>query len=467
MRMTTTKVGLLAGLLALALGACGGDDDGGTGDSGDNGDSGDGPDSGGSSIVTVDEDILADATWTADKTYILATHVFVRGATLTIEPGTLIQGQNDSSLVVTTSGRLVAEGTASAPITFTSAQPEGARAAGDWGGVVLLGLAPINVAGGTEVIEGFDAGTEGIEYGGDDATHDCGSLEYVRIQFAGFELSTDNELNALTLGGCGTGTHLDYIQAHLGADDGVEMFGGAATITHLVVTQPDDDGLDWDFGWSGGAQFVIVQQNGVVGNHGFEADNNENDNDATPRSHPTIWNATLIGSDANPGEAGKVQGGMMLRRGTAGSINNVIVAYFADWAVDVADFSTVEQAEANDLAINYSCLFQNANDADSGFPAGFDVADGTENDCETPGPDCAGFDEEAHFTDEDAYHNVFDDPMLGSPRDLGAPDFAPAAGSPMLDGGDTPTAGFDTSATFIGAIGATDWTNGWTAYPAN
>jgi len=460
--MMMKRTGLLAGLIALALGACGGDDDGST-----DGTDGDNPDGGDSSIVMVGDDIEANTTWTADKTYILTTHVFVRGGTLTIEAGTTIKGENDSSLVVTTAGRLVAEGTAASPIVFTSGQADGARAAGDWGGVVLLGLAPINVENGTEVIEGFDAGTDGIEYGGDDPAHDCGSLEYVDIQFAGFELSTDNELNALTLGGCGSATHLDYIHAHMGADDGVEFFGGTASISHLVVSQPDDDGLDWDFGWSGKAQFVIVQQNGVVGNHGFEADNNENDNDADPRSNPTIWNVTLIGSDTDPGDAGKTQGGMMLRRGTAGSINNVIVAYFADWAVDVADFATVEQATSDELAINYSYFFQNANDSQSGFPTGYDVEEGMEDDCAEPAVDCVGFDEAAHFTDMDAYHNVWADPMLADPLDLAAPDFAPAAGSPVLTGGDTPPAGLDTGATFIGAIGATDWTDGWTAYPAN
>jgi hypothetical protein len=464
MRIANRKLGVLAGVLALALGACGGDDDG---TSGDGDGDGNNPDGSSSAIVTVSDDITADAAWTADHTYVLADHIFVRGATLTIEAGTTIQGENNSSLVITTSGKLVASGTATAPIVFTSAQPEGSRAAGDWGGVVLLGLAPINVEGGTEVIEGFDAGTDGIQYGGDDPTHDCGSLDYVRIEFAGFELSVDNELNALTLGGCGSDTHIDHIQAHMGADDGVEMFGGQATITHLLVSQPDDDGLDWDFGWSGKAQFVIVQQNGVVGNHGFEADNNVNDNDADPRSNPTIWNATLIGSDTDPGTAGKVQGGMMLRRGTAGSIHNVIVAYFTDFAVDVADYSTVQQAEADDLAVSYSYLYQNANDADNGFPSGFDVVDGTEDDCETPAPDCTGFDEEGHFTDTASYHNVFGDPMLSDPLNLTAPDFAPADGSPILAGGDTPPSGFDASATYIGAIGTSDWTDGWTAFPAN
>jgi hypothetical protein len=446
-------------VLMLALAACGGDDDGNTDGSGD-------PDAGDSDIVMVSEDVEADATWTADKTYVLTSHVFVRGATLTIEPGTVIRGENDSSLVVTTSARLVAEGTAGDPIVFTSAQAEGGRAAGDWGGVVLLGLAPINVTGGSEVIEGFDASTEGIEYGGDDEAHDCGSLEYVRIEFAGFELSTDNELNALTLGGCGSGTNLDFIQTHLGADDGIEFFGGTASLRHAVITQPDDDGLDWDFGWSGTAQFVIVQQNPIVGNQAFESDNTENDNDATPRSSPVIWNVTLIGSNAEPGEAGKTQGGMTLRRGTAGEINNAIVAYFADWAIDVADFATVEQAEAGGLAVKTSCFFDNANDTGAGFPAGFDVEEEVENDCETPEAGCEGFDEQAHFTAE-LHANLWEDPMLTGALDLTAPSFAPAGGSPVLGSGATPPAGFDTSATFIGAVGATDWTSGWTAYPAD
>jgi hypothetical protein len=448
---TKNRTGLLAALVAAALAACGGDDDGGDGTTDE-------------TVLT--EDIVTDTTLTADKTWTLATHVFVRDATLTIEPGTTILGENDSSLVITTTGRLVAEGTAGAPIVFTSAQPAGSRAAGDWGGVVLLGLAEINVENGTEVIEGFDSGTDGIEYGGSDNGHDCGSLSYVRIEYAGFELSTDNELNALTLGGCGSGTSLDYIQSHMGADDGVEFFGGTASITHLVVSQPDDDGLDWDFGWSGSAQFVIVQQNGLVGDKGFESDNNENDNDAEPRSAPEIWNATLIGSNSEPGEAGKTQGGMMLRRGTAGSINNTIIAYFTDFAIDVADFATVEQAMAGDLVVKTSCFFDNANDEATGFPTGFDVEDGTENDCETPAEGCVGFDEATHFGG-DLHGNLWEDPMLESSLDLDSPRFAPVAGSPMLAAGETPGSGFDASATFIGAIGATDWTDGWTAYPAN
>jgi hypothetical protein len=478
--MKKTLTWMIVGMLAMPFAAaCGGDDD----DDDDNTDVGDDADDDDDTsddtsddgtvspcegeVTDVTEDIDADTTWTADNVYCLNTHIFVRSGTLTIEAGTLIQGAENSSLVITTNGRLVADGTAKDPIVFTSAQAEGTRAAGDWGGVVLLGLAPINVAGGTNVIEGFDAMTEGIEYGGKDAEHDCGSLAYVRIEFAGFELSDDNELNGLTLGGCGSGTRLDYIQTHLGADDGVEFFGGAASISHLVVTQPDDDGLDWDFGWSGSAQFIIVQQNALVGNHGFEADNNEDANDAEPRSNPTIWNATLIGSNQEPGTAGKTQGGMMLRRGTAGSINNSIVAFFTDWAIDVADYSTVLLAEDGDLAVQSTYFFDNANDTLDGFPAGFDVSDGIEDDCQSPAVKCAGYDEQDLFTSDAT--NVFggDDPGLTAPLDLDAPSFAPVEGSPVLVGGETPPEGLDATATYFGAIGDVDWTAGWTAYPAD
>src|SRR5690606_30410337 len=174
----------LAFLLPLA--ACG--DDGG------NADKPDGGGGGGGDVVEVTADIDGDATWTADQTYLLKDHIFVKNGVLTIEPGTTILGAAASSLVITSSAAIDARGKADAPIVFTSAVPAGGRAPGDWGGVVLLGLAPINVAGGVENIEGFPAGTTSTEYGGTDDAHDCGTMNYVRIEFAGFELAVDNEL---------------------------------------------------------------------------------------------------------------------------------------------------------------------------------------------------------------------------------------------------------------------------------
>lgn len=336
--------------------------------------------SGAGSTVEVNADITTNTTWTADHTYVLKGHIFVRDAKLTIEAGTVIRGDSNSSLVITSTAKIEAEGTVADPIVFTSSKDTGA-APGDWGGVVLLGTAPINVAGGVDNIEGFAASTTGTEYGGTDTDHDCGSLEYVRIEYAGFELSADNELNGLTVGACGGDTKLDYIQIHRGADDGVEFFGGTAGISHLVVTQPDDDGLDWDFGWTGLAQFIVVQQSATSGNMGFESDSNKNDNEASPRSAPTIWNVTLVGSDAEPGTAAKLQAAMHLRRGTAGDMGNFVITHFADFAIDVDGTSSAAQAEAGALSVHDSYFFDNANDVEDGFPAGFDDGDAGENDC--------------------------------------------------------------------------------------
>lgn len=402
--------------------------------------------------IEVNADLSGLTTWAAGSRILLKKHVFVLDGTLTIEEGVTVLGEPGTSLVVTPTARLVAEGTKDSPVVFTSAQPDGTRGAGDWGGVVLLGRAPINVAGGSEKIEGFPATDARTTYGGTDATHDCGSLRYVRIEFAGFELAPDNELNGLTLGGCGSATVVDHVQVHKGADDGVEMFGGTADLKHILITQPDDDGLDWDFGWQGRVQFLIVQQNGVVGDKGIEADNNKNDNDAAPRSMPEIWNATLIGSDSEPGTAGKEQSGMHFRRGTGAKVHNAILAYFTDFGIQLNDESTKGQADAGNLYLKNSIVWDNANDTVS-LPTQADVA---------------GFDATAFFLGA-AMANRVADPLLTDATDLAAPSLQPKAGSPARTGAGTPPAGgfFDATATYVGAMGDTDWTTGWTSFPAN
>jgi hypothetical protein len=431
----------IAGVVAAALIAgCSGDDKSG-GTTAEDG------------SLSVEADITADTTWTTGSTYTLRKHIFVKdGATLTIQPGVKVQGLLGSSLVVTSTGKIAAEGTATQPIVFTSAQPEGYRAAGDWGGVVLLGLAPINVSGGTNKIEGFPAGTTGTDYGGSAPTHNCGSIKYARIEFAGFQLAVDNELNGLTVGACGSDTVLDYIQVHKGADDGIEFFGGAADLKHAVITQPDDDGLDWDYGWSGRVQFVVVQQNGLVGDRGIEADNNGSAPDATPRSKPTIYNLSLIGSNSEPGTAGKNQGGIHFRRGTAGQVYNAVVLGFTDKVIDVDGAPSVAQFTAGELFLKNSIIYDNVNitDATTAWPD-------SDND--------SGFDETAQFFAA-ALSNEAVNPGLQDPYNLTAPNFLPAA--PLTGGATPPSDGFDATATFKGAFDATtDWTAGWTSFPAN
>jgi hypothetical protein len=408
-------------------------------------------DAGVPAAIEVNAEITADTTWFTGQTVTLKQHIFVTGGTLTVQPGVTVLGEAGSSLVIGQNAKLNAVGTAAQPIIFTSAQPAAQRAPGDWGGVVLLGKAPINVMGGTEKVEGFPAQETRTTYGGTDAAHDCGAIVYARIEWAGFELAPDNELNGLTLGGCGSATRVDYVQVYRGADDGVEIFGGTVNIKHIVITEADDDGLDWDFGWNGKAQFVLVTQNQAVGNGAIEADSNRNSPNAEPRSAPTIYNMSLVGSDAQPGLAGKKQFGMILRRGTAARIHNTIVTRFADVSVDVDGEPSAAQATAGNLFIRNSIFWDNANLSDT-WPSE------TDNDM--------GFDEQAHFRAAN-WSNRFVDPQLRSTAIL-TPDLRPQAGSPALTGGAAPPSDgfFDATATFVGALGTEDWTAGWTTFGA-
>lgn len=446
---------LLSSISFLALAAACGGDDGLTGDDTPMPDAAPTPDSPpGTMVIDVPGgDIQGPITWESGNTYVLKGYVFVTAGTLTIEPGVTVKGDNGSALTITKDAKLNAVGTAAQPIVFTSsaAVPK----PGDWGGVVLLGKAPINVVGGTNAVEGFPTSYgDRIIYGSatPDAAHDCGKLSYARIEYAGFLLSPDNELNGLTVGGCGTATLLDYIQVHGGQDDGVEMFGGTANLRHIVISLPDDDGLDWDRGWTGKVQYLIVQQKAGRGDKAIEADNNNNDNELSPRSAPEIWNATFIGGD---GAAADPQGGLHLRRGTAGKINNAIVMGFTKFAVDVDGASSVGQFGAGALAIKNTFFLKGTN-ASALWPASFDGA-GAGND--------GGFDEAAQIGG-DATNRANVDPQLADPKSVTAPSFKPNAGSPVLTGCGTPPAGFDTTATFCGAIGTDDWTAGWTKFPA-
>ncbi len=450
----------MALILSLALGvACGDDDamtlvDAGPGTDAPRldapgTDTGGGEDTGGGGeTIDVDADITTDTTWTRGNTYVLGAPIYVSGATLTIEPGTTIQGDGGpNALIVTTTGRLVADGTADAPIVFTSANPEGLRSPGDWGGIVLLGNASLNLPAGTNNIEGLDPGESRGQYGGDDDTHDCGTLRFVRIEWAGFLFGDDNELNGLTLGGCGSDTVLEHIQVHGGLDDGIEFFGGTANLKWAVVTQVGDDSLDWDQGYRGKVQFFVAQQS--TGNRGIEADNLGDDETLTPRSAPLVSNITLIGADQAE------QQGMRLRAGTAGHIRNALVTHFGmEDCVRVDGSVSIEQANAGDLSLVTS-IVDGCADRD-GVPSYFRFT-----------PDEG--DEVTTFTgDWTTPNSVGVDAMLPDPTNLDAPGWVPPAGSmaATLGGPAHEDAFFDT-ATYVGAFepGGTDWTAGWTAFP--
>jgi hypothetical protein len=456
-----------------------------------------------SGTIEVSGEIASNTTWTKNNSYVLTSHTFVTGgATLTIELGTVVKGRLGSSLVITRDGKINAVGTKAEPIVLTSDKAAGQRKKGDWGGLVLLGKAKIN-SGMEQPVEGFPATEARVNYGGTDDGHDCGKLKYVRIEFAGFEIAPGKEINSLTVGACGSATELDFIETHLGSDDGIEFFGGTANLKHAMISQPNDDGLDWDFGWSGKVQFVIIQQSKANGNAGYESDGNGNAPTATPLSNPTIYNVTMVGT--GPGAAADKQLAMTLRRGTHGKLYNHIVLNFTDGVVDIVGPDSVAAAMSGNLLIHNSIFFGNVKQDGTDMCDINNMADGTEP-APVAMPKWGGCDDKLYvknsmdmwvksgadnserggdmakmtLVEHDFFHgmnnfpataNLFSDPMLEDAASLTAPNFKPKAGSPALTAANAktpPSDGFfDASATFIGAVGADDWTVGWTAYPEN
>ena len=214
--------------------------------------------------------------------YLKGYYVVNRSSTLKIPAGTKIVGVPESvsgqpAALITESGdadspsgQLMAEGTASAPIVFTSSQPAGSRGRSDWGGIVLLGNAENNLPSLIGTVEGTGGnyGPVGTAKNDDNS----GTLRYVRIEYGGTKVSPDNEINGLTMGSVGTGTKIEYIQSHMIADDGFEWFGGTVNAKYLVSSGNDDDAFDMDFGYHGNLQFLFGMQDPDLANRGFEID---------------------------------------------------------------------------------------------------------------------------------------------------------------------------------------------------
>jgi hypothetical protein len=400
--------------------------------------------------ITVTGDIDTDTTWSCDQLVHLTGPVFVREGTLTIGAGTRVIADNGAALVITQNARIEAVGHPLHPIVFTSSEDEGSRDRGDWGGIVMLGTAPINVSGGSNNIEGLPPTELRGTYGGTDAAHDCGTIRYARIEFAGYVLGEGNELNGLTLGGCGSDTEIEYVQVHRGLDDAFEMFGGTANLRFVVATGFDDDGLDWDEGYVGNIQYAIVHRyadSASSNPNGIEADNLEDNNGATPRSNPTLYNIALIGSDEQAAEIG-----MVLRRGTYATIRNLIVQGFQTFAANVRDDGSID-AVGTELVITNGIFFDNG----AGGTTHFGYGSG-----DTVVTDTA-------LDDAAAMNRVDIDPGFVS-LSTTAPDYTVPPRSAAATGGAAPSGPFfDAQATYVGAIGpgCPDWTDGWTAYPAN
>ena len=406
--------------------------------------------------INVNGQITSSQRWTADKRYVLKDYVGVAApAVLTIDPGTVIYGGDGrATLFIQRGAKIMADGTNKRPIVFTSPQKTGSRAQKDWGSLVILGDAPLNVAGGSAFLEGLPSQTQ-YSYGGSNAADSSGVLRYVRLEFGGFEIATNQEINGLTLGGVGSGTVIDYIQVLHNKDDCVEWFGGSASAKHILGIACADDALDFDFGASPNVQFAAfvkrAENDEGDSNTLTEADNNASGGAETPLTSPRVYNVTTVRVPSGTGNYGAV-----LRRNAAGKFYNAIVAGTRLAPLNLRDSATVGNAAPGALVVDNSILFGDFSDA--AFPG------------RTDGGQSRTF----AFTTNTHNRNV--DPLLaiGTPSLVKTwmPDLTPLDHSPALDADFVAYPadnGFFEAVDYQGAVGpGNNWIlSGWANFSDN
>lgn len=444
----------------------------------------------GTVIGNGDRDFVFTGNQTLAKgTYLLKGWVYIaNGAQLTIEPGTIIKGDKTTmaSLIVEKGGRLIAQGSATEPIVFTSNSPKGQRKPGDWGGIIICGQARNNQD--DMQIEGGPRS----HHGGANDEDNSGVLSYVRIEFAGYPFQPDQEINGLTLGSVGSGTKIDHVQVSYSNDDSFEWFGGTVDCKYLVAYKGWDDDFDTDNGFSGNVQFCLSVRDPRIADtsnsNGFESDNCSDGSDIDPHTTCTFSNVTFVGPRGrdnfentandyinggdyfpNNGSAlGRFQSAMHIRRGSSlNCYNSLAVGFPIGIIIDGQRGNTV------DLAKNGSVKVQNVWFADMGI-LGSDF-NGVFDDVLYDASAGAVIDENqvsyshTYFLSQQGNQVLADASslMLSDPSNLGA-NFMPQAGSPLLS-----AASFDgvdgmEQVSYVGAFSnGDDWMNGWTNFDPN
>ncbi|GAB4025431.1 IPT/TIG domain-containing protein [Spirosoma koreense] len=436
-------------------------------------------------VVTLPNSITASMTLTADKIYALKGYVYVRNnAVLTIQPGTVIRGYNQSqdplnlshagTLIIDRGSRLEAKGTAQSPIVFTSSQPAGSRKYGDWGGVVLIGRAPANQG----TARAFEGGIEGtFDSNLNTANDNSGTLQYVRIEFPGVALSStpNSEINGLTCYQVGSGTTIDHVQVSYSGDDAFEWFGGTVNAKYLVALRTFDDDFDTDYGYSGRLQFGVALRDPNVadqsGSEAFESDNFDPGVPVTaglPYTTPIFANFSAfafnpgVPSNANTaGGSGAYRAAMHVRRNTKISIYNSVFTGFPE-GLRLEGTTDGTLANINDGSIELQgIVFGN-----SEIPNSTTVVRGI-GDVTTAAA-------QAYFNLASRKNQIIGTDitalLLNAQNfNLTAPNFLPQSGSPLLDATKAVTGGkltdpFFVSAPYRGAFNTENWLAGWTNF---
>ncbi len=446
-----------------------------------------------SSEITVNDPIiilsgnLTTQTLDAGKRYLIRGQTFVRdGITITIPPGTVLFGEKATkgTLVVDRGGKLLVNGEADAPVVMTSNQEVGARDRGDWGGLVILGKAFTNQP--DPAIEGI---SPSVTFGGADRTNDndnSGVYRYLRVEYAGIELTPNNETNSVTMGGVGSGTVMEYIQVSFGGDDGFEWFGGSVNGKYLVSLSTWDDDFDVDYGYSGNVQFGLAVRNPFAADqsqsNAFETDNGPGDGDTGVGTYTTgtFSNFTIYGPLDRVGRSLSANNvhTMDMRRRTAVSIFNSVMGGFPtglrfnhNSVYDQYTSNPPNGVLANNLLI--------AGGAGSRYAVGSAVTPHTATDVQAyweAGNEVvnipASGTEEAFYADLGLrVENFF--ARHSTQTYPSNPNFTLSkADATIATGGDfthekfdeAGRAGFFEAVDYQGAFGATDWTDGWTEF---
>ena len=413
--------------------------------------------------------------WTNDNIYLLDGYVFLEeGGTLNIEAGTVIKGlvdptngtDNASALIIGKGAQIFASGSPEAPIIFTAEDDNTSDPTdflvtdrGEWGGLIILGNAPINNEGGSTNIEGIPSDNGKAIYGGTDIADNSGVLKYVSIRHGGAVLQANDEINGLTLGGVGNGTVIDYIEVIANDDDGIEWFGGTVDVKHAIVAFCADDAMDTDDGWAGRLQYGFVIQGDDRADNGGEHDGGSAAN-MSNFSDPIFANCTYIGSGSeNNGKDGLKNGhALHFKEKVGGGYYNSIFTDFANEGLEVEDipssegFDAYENLQNGKLTLSGNIWF--------GFGTGSTwddiilITDGADDDDAS--------DLKAHLA---ANNNQIVDPQIQGISRTADQGLDPTlrAGSPALTGAVDLGDNFFEDVAYIGAFDKTNWALGWTA----
>ena len=412
--------------------------------------------------------ITSSETWTSNNIYILNGWVYVKaGATLTIQPGTIIKGDfaTQGALIIERDAKIIADGTAEMPIVFTSQKSPGLRNYGDWGGLIICGRAgvnqPANATLGTQQGEAVIEGGVGSFYGGGpnpDNDDSSGVLRHVRIEFPGIAFQPNSEINGLTCGGVGRKTVIEHVQVSYSGDDSFEFFGGTVNCKWLIAYKGWDDEFDTDFGYQGKIQFAVSLRDPTIadqsGSNGFESDNDGTGTTNTPITSPVFSNVSIFGPYCfSSSVAGNYKRALHLRRNTRTSAFNSV---FAGYPTGLLIESTSTQSNATNGDLRFkNCRIVQMNDSLAATTAA------------NPNENNGGFNIYNFFNGAGNNNQLIGTAasLMVTDLNIGTPELSLQATSPLITGAsftDTYLSDpFFTPVSYIGAFGQDDWTDCW------